>query len=59
LHLGKFTSENAKSIFENLLSWESIARFALRFILIFYLLFINWRTLTQRKKFELEFKIFI
>ncbi len=57
LHLGKFASENVQSIFDDLLSWQSIASFALGFFMIFCLFFINWRTLIQTKKIELNFKI--
>lgn len=57
LHLGKYASENTQSIIDNLFSWQSIVSFSLGLIMIFGLFFINWRTLIQTKKLELNFKI--
>lgn len=57
LHVGKYASENIQVIFDNLLSWQSIASFSLGLLMIFGLFFINWRTLIQTKKLELNFKI--
>lgn len=57
LHVGKYTSENVQVIFDNLLSWQSIASFSLGLLMIFGLFFINWRTLIQTRKLELNFKI--
>ena len=58
LHAGKYASENTQSIIDNILSWQSIASLLLGLLLIFALLFIDWRTLIQTKKFLLDFKIF-
>ncbi len=58
LHLGNYFSQNTQSIIDNLFSWESIVSFLFGLLLIFFLFFINWRTLIQTKKFELNFKIF-
>lgn len=58
LHAGKFASENTQSIIDNILSWQSIAGLLFGLILIFGLLFIDWRTLIQTKTFILNFKIF-
>lgn len=57
LHVGKYASENVQVIFDNLLSWQSIASFSLGLLMIFGLFFINWRTLIQTRKLELNFKI--
>ena len=57
IHLGKFAAENTESIFENLLSWKSIASLVLGLLLLFCLFFINWRVLIQTKKLVLNFKI--
>jgi membrane protein DedA with SNARE-associated domain len=57
LHAGKYALENAKSIIDNVLSWQSIASLLLGLLLIFCLLFIDWRTLIQAKKLVLNFKI--
>ena len=58
LHAGKYASENTQSIIDNILSWQSIASLLLGLLLIFALLFIDWRALIQTKKFVLDFKIF-
>ncbi len=57
VHVGKYASENVQVIFDNLLSWQSIASFSLGLLMIFGLFFINWRTLIQTRKLELNFKI--
>ncbi len=58
LHAGKYASENTQSLIDNALSWQSLASLFLGFLLIFGLLFIDWRTLIQTKKFVLNFRIF-
>lgn len=57
VHIGKYASEHARSMFEGALSWKSIASLAVGLILISALLFIDWRSLIQKKKFHLKFKI--
>jgi membrane protein DedA with SNARE-associated domain len=57
LQVGKYASENTGSIFENALSWKSIASLVLGLSMLFCLFFINWRTLIQRKKLVFNFKI--
>jgi hypothetical protein len=42
---------------EGALSWKSIASFAVGLLLLCALLFIDWRSLIQQKKFQLNFKI--
>ncbi len=58
LHAGKYASENTQNIIDNALSWQSITGLLLGLLLIFALLFIDWRTLIQTKKFILNYKIF-
>ena len=55
--MGKYAAENTAKLIHGLLSWKSIAGLVLAFLLIFALLFIDWRTLIQDKKFTLKFKI--
>ncbi|MDB5226468.1 MAG: hypothetical protein JWN78_661 [Bacteroidota bacterium] len=55
--MGKFAAENTEKLIHGMLSWKSITGLALGFILIFALLFVDWRTLIQKKKFMLKFKI--
>lgn len=57
LFVGKYASESIDSIMQNLLSWKSIASFMLGLFLIFCVLFIDWRSLIQKKKLVLNFKI--
>jgi len=57
VHLGKYAAEHAKNIVEEALSWKSIASLVLGLLLLFALLFIDWRLLIQNKKFKLKFKI--
>ena len=57
LHAGKYASENAHNIMQNALSWKSIASLLLGLFLIFCLLFIDWRSLIQKKKLVWKFKI--
>ena len=57
VHLGKFGTENAESILLGAISWESISSLALGLLLISALLFIDWRSLIQKKKFNLNFRI--
>ncbi|MBA3665035.1 MAG: hypothetical protein H0W61_12615 [Bacteroidetes bacterium] len=55
---GKYASENVDSIRDNILSWQSIVGLSASLLLLCALLFIDWRTLIQKKKLELKFKIF-
>ena len=58
LHLGKYASENIQGIIDNTFSWQSITSLLLSFLFLFLLLFVDWRTLVQKKKFLFNFKIF-
>jgi membrane protein DedA with SNARE-associated domain len=57
LHAGKYASENAQNIMQNLLSWKSIASLFICLFLIFCIFFIDWRSLIQKKKLVWKFKI--
>ena len=57
VHLGKYASEHVSDMIEGALSWKSIASFAVGLLLLCALLFIDWRSLIQQKKFQLNFKI--
>ena len=57
VHLGKYASEHAKTILEGALSWQSITSLGVGLLLVCALLFIDWRSLIQKKKFHLKFKI--
>ena len=57
VHLGKYAAEHTQSMLQDALSWKSITSFAVGLLLLSALLFIDWRALIQKKKFQLKFKI--
>lgn len=57
VHLGKFASENVDDMIHSALSWKSIASLVVGVLLICALLFIDWFSLLENKKFKLNFKI--
>ncbi len=57
VHAGKYASENTQAIIDDLFSWKSVIGFALGLVMLFGLLFIDWRFLIQKKKLVLNFKI--
>jgi membrane protein YqaA with SNARE-associated domain len=58
LSAGKYATENFHKIKEDIFSPKSILGLTASLILLFALLFIDWRTLIQKKKFVLKFKVF-
>jgi membrane protein DedA with SNARE-associated domain len=58
LLIGEFALTNLNSLESNILSWKSAVGLVVSLFLLCALLFINWRTLIQKKKFLLTFKIF-
>ena len=57
LHAGKLAAENADMLVQDALSWKSIASLVFGLFLLFCLLFIDWRSLIQKKKLVLKFNI--
>jgi membrane protein DedA with SNARE-associated domain len=57
LTMGKYAAENLEKIKSDLLSWQSICGLLVSLLMLFAILFIDWRTLIQKKKFTLTFKI--
>ncbi len=55
--LGKYASENTADLLQGALSWKSVAGLAVGLLLVFALLFIDWRTLLQKRKFVFKFRI--
>ena len=55
--IGKYATENTENLLEGLISWKSITGFALGLLLVFALLFIDWRILIQQKKLRIRFNI--
>ena len=57
VHLGKYAADNVTNIFESAFSFQSIASLAFGLLLICALIFIDWRELIQKKKFQLNFRV--
>jgi membrane protein DedA with SNARE-associated domain len=57
IHIGKFASLNFQTMIDETLSWKSIASLVIGIVLLFALLFIDWRKLIETKKLDLNFKI--
>jgi len=55
--MGKYVAENTSGIMEGVVSWKSISGLIIGLLLVFALLFIDWRACIQEKKFKLNFKI--
>jgi len=55
--MGKYATENADKLIHGMVNWKSITGLVAGLLLIFALLFIDWRTLIQKRKFTLKFKI--
>jgi len=58
LMMGRYASQNISRLRSSLLSWQSILGLAASLLLLSALLFIDWRSLIQRRKFVLKFNIF-
>jgi membrane protein YqaA with SNARE-associated domain len=57
VQLGKFASENVSDMWSAALSWKSILSLIFGLLLICALLFIDWLSLLDKKKFKLNFRI--
>jgi membrane protein YqaA with SNARE-associated domain len=57
VNLGKYTSENTQSIIDGILSWKTITSLLVGLLFLFFILFIDWRSLIQKNKFKLNFRI--
>ncbi|MEP6699899.1 MAG: hypothetical protein ABJA85_01225 [Bacteroidota bacterium] len=55
--VGKYAAENTGSLIKGMLSWKSIVALLLGLILIFALVFIDWRSLIREKKLRVRFNI--
>lgn len=58
LSMGKLASENINSLKSNILSWQSLLGLTVSLLLLCAILFVDWRSLIEKKKFILDFKIF-
>jgi len=57
VHLGNYVSENAGSFINGSVSWKAGLSLLIGAFLLCAVLFINWRTLIQEKRFLLNFHI--
>jgi len=57
VHLGKYAADNVTNILESAFSFQSIASLVFGLLLICALIFIDWRELIQKKKFQLNFRV--
>ena len=55
--IGEYAALNTPAIVEGSISWKSISGLVLGILLIAGLLFIDWRSWVQKKKFRINFKI--
>jgi membrane protein DedA with SNARE-associated domain len=55
--IGDYAVKNTSDILQGMLSWKSISGFALGLLLVFALIFFDWRSLLLEKKFRLKFKV--
>jgi len=57
VHLGKYAADNFTNVLDTALSLKSIASFVFGLLLVCAVLFIDWRSLIQTKKFKLNFRV--
>jgi membrane protein DedA with SNARE-associated domain len=55
--MGRYAAENTEKLVHGMVNWKSIVGLVLGLLLIGALLFIDWRTLLQKHKLTLKFKI--
>ena len=55
--MGKYAAENTENLLDGLITWKTITGFGLGLMLVFALLFIDWRALIQQKKLTIRFGI--
>jgi membrane protein DedA with SNARE-associated domain len=55
--MGKYAAENTDSLLKGVFSWQSLTGLVAGLLLIFALVFIDWRSLLQQKRLRLKFNI--
>lgn len=58
VHFGSIVVENTSSFLEGVVSWKSISGLLLGLLMIFTLLFVDWKTVFLKRKLALKFNIF-
>jgi membrane protein DedA with SNARE-associated domain len=54
---GKFATENTQSLLNGMLSWKSVTGLVVGVAFLFFLIFIDWRSLIQQKKLRVKFNV--
>ncbi|MBL0012319.1 MAG: hypothetical protein IPP30_00715 [Flavobacterium sp.] len=57
VYLGKYGTQSAEDMLHGVVHWQSVLSVAVGIMLLSALLFIDWRSLIQTKKFKINFKI--
>lgn len=57
VYFGKYGTQSAEDMLHGVIHWQSVLSVAVGIMLLSGLLFIDWRSLIQTKKFKLNFKI--
>ena len=55
--MGEYAAENTQNLLHGMINWKSIVGLAVGLLLISALLFIDWRSLFQDRRFKLKFNI--
>ncbi|WP_210521572.1 hypothetical protein [Hymenobacter terricola] len=58
LSMGGYAAKNLGSLRASVFSWQSIVGLSASLLLLFVLLFVDWRSLIEKKAFRLDFNIF-
>lgn len=57
VYFGRYAAENTQKMIHSALSWQSFSSLTFGILLVCALLFIDWRSLIQKKQFKLNFRI--
>ncbi len=57
VYFGKYGTQSAEDMLHGVVHWQSVLSVAVGILILSALLFIDWRSLIQTKKFKLNFKI--
>ncbi|MFN7675271.1 hypothetical protein [Flavobacterium sp.] len=57
VHFGKYSTENAEKMLQGAFSWQSFLSMSFGVLMLSALLFIDWRSLIQKKEFKVNFRI--
>jgi len=55
--MGEYATQNTQELWTGIVSWKSITGLCVGLMLIFILVYVDWRSLIQERKFTLKFNI--